>query len=275
MKKQITQDIVLTLERLRKSKPLIHHLTNYVTVNDCANCVLAIGGSPIMADAIEEMDDIVSIASALVLNIGTLNSRMLDSMDAAGHKARERGIPVVLDPVGAGASAYRTQAVERLIRGTAPSVLRGNMSEIRCIAGLSASTKGVDASESDLFQTLEKGIDTAAELARQLHCVVAITGATDIVSDGTRTVTINNGHIRMSDITGTGCMCTSLIGSFCGATDDPFIAAAGGILSMGIAGELAAETAGGGNGNFRTALINQISFLDGETLQKKAVLHVH
>jgi hydroxyethylthiazole kinase len=275
MKKQITKDIVSTLDRLRKSKPLIHHLTNYVTVNDCANCVLAIGGSPIMADELEEMNDIVSIASALVLNIGTLNSRMLDSMEAAGHKARERGIPVVLDPVGAGASAYRTETAMRLIRETAPSVLRGNMSEIRCIAGLSASTKGVDASENDSFQTLEKGIETAAALARQLHCTVAITGVTDILSDGTRTLTIANGHARMSDITGTGCMCTSLIGSFCGAAPDPFIAAAGGILSMGIAGELAAETAGGGNGSFRTALINQIGFMDGEIIQKKEKLHVY
>lgn len=275
MKQQILNNITETLDRLRRTKPLIHHITNYVTVNDCANCVLAIGGSPVMADEIEEINDIVSIASALVLNIGTLNRRTVDSMEAAGRKARERGIPVVLDPVGAGASAYRTETAMRLIGEIAPSVLRGNMSEIRCIAGLSASTKGVDASESDSFQTLEKGIETAAALAKQLNCTVAITGVTDIVSDGTRTLTVKNGHPRLADVTGTGCMCTSLVGSFCGATSEPFIAAAGGVLCMGIAGELAAETAGGGNGSFRTALINQISFMNGEIIQKKAVLHVH
>lgn len=276
MKQPILTGIIDALDRLRRTRPLIHHITNYVTVNDCANCVLAIGGSPVMADELDEMDDIVSIASALVLNIGTLNRRTLDSMEAAGHKARERGLPVVLDPVGAGASACRTQAVERLIRETAPAVLRGNMSEIRCIAGLSATTKGVDASEGDAFQPLADGLATAASLARQLRCTVAITGATDIVSDGTRTLSIANGHPRMSGVTGTGCMCTSLIGAFCGATDDPLVAAAGGILSMGIAGELAAEdTAGGGNGSFRTALIDRISLMTGDLIRQREKLHVH
>ncbi|MDP4151857.1 MAG: hydroxyethylthiazole kinase [Bacillota bacterium] len=258
------------ISEVRSKKPLVHHITNYVTVNDCANIVLAIGASPIMADDIGEVEDIVSISSVLVINIGTLNSRTINSMIAAGKKANELKIPVVLDPVGAGASPLRNDTVNKLISEIKFSVIRGNMSEIRFISGLHASTRGVDASEADVKGT-ESGIQVAEELAEKLKCVVAITGAVDYVSDGIRTVSIKNGHPMLSSVTGTGCMCTSLIGSFCGATRDYFLGAVSGISSMGIAGETAFEKAGDmGTSSFRTALIDSISKLDSRYFESRS-----
>ncbi len=268
------QSIAQILQEVRANKPLVHHITNYVTVNDCANVTLAIGGSPIMADDIDEMEDIVSITSALVLNIGTLNHRTVESMLAAGRFANARHIPVILDPVGAGASTLRNETTRRLLEQVKIAVIRGNMSEIMFVAGLQSSTLGVDASDADMKGGIAKGIETAKVVALRLKCVTAITGATDIISDGRRTLTIENGSSLMSRITGTGCMCSSLVGSFCGASDDYLAAAAGGVLSMGIAGELAADVAGGkGNGSFRMAIIDAISQLDGDILSKRARLH--
>lgn len=268
------QDIVENLRAVREKKPLVHHITNYVTVNDCANIVLAIGASPIMADDIDEVEAITAISSALVLNIGTLNSRTAASMFAAGKKANELNIPVILDPVGAGASELRNRTIERLLKEINIAVLRGNMSEIRFVAGLQVTTRGVDASEADQKSEKEIGRNTAEKVAKQFGCVAAITGATDIVSDGKRTVYIENGTNLLSSVTGTGCMCTSLVGAFCGAATDFLIAATGGILSMGIAGELAAESAGDkGNGSFHVAIVDEISKLNAETLVKRAKIH--
>ena len=268
------QDIVENLRAVREKKPLIHHITNYVTVNDCANIVLAIGASPIMADDIDEVEAITAISSALVLNIGTLNSRIVASMLAAGKKANELNIPVILDPVGAGASELRNRTTERLLKEVNITVVRGNMSEIRFVAGLGATTKGVDASEADQKSEKEIGRSIAEKVAKQFGCVTAITGATDIVSDGRRTIYIENGTNLLSNVTGTGCMCTSLVGAFCGAATDSLIAATGGILSMGIAGELAAESAGDkGNGSFHVAIFDEISKLNAETLARRAKIH--
>ena len=263
------------LALVHEQKPLIHHLTNTVTINDCANCVLALGGSPIMADEEEEVRDIVSIASSLVLNIGTLNKRTLASMVAAGKEARRRAIPIVLDPVGTGASRFRTEAVELLIREAKPSVLRGNLSEIRCIAGLNAQTRGVDASTEDAMEDLEQEKSLARSLAAKLSCVVAITGAIDIVSDGMITVTISNGRARLASVTGTGCMCTSLVGTFCAVGDNLLVSTVMGIICMGIAGELS-ETAclDQGLGSFHQNLINQISLLDAQTLLSRGNINV-
>ena len=268
------QNIVENLRAVRAKKPLVHHITNYVTVNDCANIVLAIGASPIMADDIDEVEAITAISSALVLNIGTLNSRTIASMLVAGKKANELNIPVILDPVGAGASELRNRTTERLLKEVNIAVLRGNMSEIRFVAGLQSTTKGVDASGADQKSGKEIGQNIAEKVAKQFGCVAAITGATDIVSDGRRTVYIENGTNLLSNVTGTGCMCTSLVGAFCGAATDFLIAATGGILSMGIAGELAAESAGDkGNGSFHVAIIDEISKLNTETLVKRAQIH--
>lgn len=263
------------LELVRKHKPIIHHLTNSVTINDCANCVLALGGSPIMADEEEEIEDIVSIASCLVLNIGTLTKRTLASMVAAGKAAHKRAIPIVLDPVGAGASQFRTEAVQLLLQEVKPSVLRGNLSEIRCIAGLNVQTRGVDASTEDAMGDLEQEKSLARALATRLSCVVAITGAIDIVSDGIITVTISNGRERLASVTGTGCMSTSLVGTFCSVGDDFLVSTVMGIMCMGIAGELGEMVCPHrGLGSFHQSLIDQISLLDAQTLLSRGNINV-
>lgn len=262
------------LTRIRAQKPLIHHITNYVTVNDCANVTLAIGASPIMADDIEEAADIAGAACALVLNMGTLNSRTVDSMLAAGRAANQNGVPVILDPVGAGASTLRSRTAEQLLREVRFAVIRGNLSELRYLAGENASAKGVDVADSDLQSGADVGIPTAKAVAQRYRTVAAITGATDIVTDGARTLLLNNGHPMLSAVTGTGCMTTSLVASFCGASNDYVLAAAGGILSMGLAGEQAYQRAGDrGTGSFHIAVIDALSRLNAAALIKGAKLH--
>ncbi|MDR0316764.1 MAG: hydroxyethylthiazole kinase [Treponema sp.] len=269
----MSQIYVDLLKKVRENKPLVHHITNYVTVNDCANITLAIGASPVMADAIEEAADISAIAQALVLNMGTLNARTVASMIAAGKSANKKGIPVVFDPVGAGASSFRNETAALIIKEIKLGVIRGNISEIRFVAGLGSQTKGVDASESDLAGG--NAGQTAKELAQKLGCVVVVSGAVDTVSDGTKIILVENGHPMLGNLTGTGCMCSSLIGSFCGAAPDELLyASATAMMSMGIAGELAYTHAGQkGNGSFRAALHNAISLMDGQTLEKKAKFH--
>jgi hydroxyethylthiazole kinase len=262
------------LNKVRENKPLVHHITNYVTVNDCANITLAIGASPVMADAIGEAEDIAAIARAVVLNMGTLNERTIPSMIAAGKAANAKGIPVVFDPVGAGASKLRNDTAASLIREVKLSVIRGNISEIKFAAGLSSQTKGVDASDSDLAGAGSAG-QTARTLAQKLDCVVVISGAVDTISDGKKIILVENGHPMLGNLTGTGCMCSSLIGSFCGAApEEPLAAAAAAMMCMGIAGELAYESAGQrGNGSFRAALHDAISRMDAATLEKMAKYH--
>lgn len=267
---EIAQKVVRLLNRLKNKKPLIHNITNYVTVNDCANILLAIGASPIMADDLKESADITSIASALVINIGTLNERTIESMIASGKRANELNIPVVLDPVGAGASSFRNETTKRILEEIKISVLRGNMSEIKFIAGLECETKGVDASESDLKSDSDEGIIVAKSLAKRFNCTVAITGVYDIVSDGEKSLTIENGTKMLSNVTGTGCMTTALVGGYLGACEtkeDLFIAAVSGIVSMGICGEIAEERAGNiGLGSFHMAIIDAVSNLDEDIL---------
>jgi len=262
------------LNKVRENKPLVHHITNYVTVNDCANITLEIGASPVMADAIEEAADIAAIAQSIVLNTGTLNERTVSSMIAAGKAANAKGIPIVLDPVGAGASKFRNDTVALLANELKLSVIRGNISEIRFIAGISSQTKGVDASDSDIANADNAG-QTAKNLARKLGCVAVISGAVDIISDGKKIAFVENGHPALGSLTGTGCMCSSLIGSFCGvAPNEPFAAAVTAMLCMGIAGELAHESAGQrGNGSFHTALHDAISCLDTATLKRMVKYH--
>lgn len=244
----------------------MHHITNYVTVNDCANIALAIGGSPVMADDREEVEEMVSFASALVLNIGTLNARTIESMIAAGKKAKELGIPVILDPVGVGATKLRTEAARRIIEEVGPAVIRGNMSEMKFLAGMNVAIKGVDSVADE-----QDGQAIAENLAKQLNCVIAITGKRDIVTDGQKTCFIDNGHEILSKVTGTGCMTTSLIGVYCGADKDWYIGTIAGILSMGIAGELAqaglAPT--DGIGMFKVRLFDSIYNLSTEKILSK------
>jgi hydroxyethylthiazole kinase len=263
---EISQNLRECLSNLKQKTPLVHHLTNYVTVNDCANIVLAIGGSPVMADAIEEVEEMVGIASALVLNIGTLNARTIGSMLAAGRKAKALGIPVILDPVGVGATVLRTETAERIIQEVKPDVIRGNMSEIKVLFGLNVATKGVDS-----VADAEDATSVAKEMAQRHNCVVAITGKTDIVSDGTEVYLIENGHRILADVTGTGCMTSSLVGSFCGANENYLFAAIAGIASMGIAGEIAQESLASeeGIGTFRLRLFDAIYNLTPEVLANR------
>ncbi len=260
-------------QNVQEKTPLVHCITNYVTVNDCANILLACGGSPIMADDIDEAAEITAICGATVLNIGTLNRRTIESMLAAGKRANELGHPVVLDPVGAGASALRTQAAERLIKEVRFSAIRGNISEIKTVAGGTGSTKGVDASEDDALSadTLASGVALAQKLSKDTGAVVAITGAVDIVTDAKQTYLIRNGHPAMSKITGTGCMLTAMTGAYLAANRKEDYAAAAALCTalMGYAGELAyqkAQESDAGTGSMRTYLIDAISKMTYETL---------
>jgi hydroxyethylthiazole kinase len=262
------------LNRVREKKPLVHHITNYVTMNDCANVSLNIGASPVMADAIEEAAEITSISSALVLNIGTLNERKNKSMLAAGKAANEKGIPVIFDPVGVGASKFRNETAAQFLNEIKLTVLRGNISEIKFLAGLGAATKGVDASENDAATANLAG-QIAKNLAAKLKCVVVISGATDIISDGEKIFAIENGHAMLGNLTGTGCMCSSLIGCFCGANPiEPFSAAIAAMVCAGIAGEIAQEKAGRlGGGSFHTALHDAVSLMNAEILERREKFH--
>ena len=265
----IRKNIADLLEAVRKNTPLIHHITNYVTVNDVANVTLAIGASPIMADAIEEAVDIASMSSALVLNIGTLNRRTVESMIAAGKRANALEIPVVLDPVGAGASHLRNTETNRIAQEVQIAILRGNLSEISFVAGLSATTKGVDASLGD---AKNDSVYVAQAAAKKLGCTAAVTGAVDVISDGVHTIKIENGHPMLARVTGTGCMASALAGAFAGACKGDYLtAAAAAVSAMGIAGEMAYAKAGNvGTASFRTARIDALSTLGAQEFAQRS-----
>lgn len=261
---------------VKTKKPLVHNITNYVTVNDCANMILATGASPIMADDINEVEEITSICQSLVINIGTLNERTVKSMIKAGIKANELDHPVILDPVGIGASNLRTETVQQLMKKVSFSVIRGNISEIKAVYDNSATTKGVDADESDLISldNMDSAIDMAKRLSLKTSAVVVITGVIDIVTDGNMTYIIKNGNPMMSNITGTGCMLTALIGGYCGANYDYILdATACAVASMSIAGELAykrlQDTNNYGTSSYRTFIIDEISHMSIESLNKE------
>jgi len=231
---EIIREAAKLLIRIKEDKPLIHHITNYVTMNDSANAVLAIGGSPIMANDMAEAVEVTAMAKALVLNIGTPNNNNLKSMLLSGKTAKEKKIPVVFDPVGAGATSFRREICHKLLSDIKPDVIKGNISEIMCLASVGSYNCGVDS-----FINIDNGTEIVQRLAEDLKCVVAATGKHDIVSDGSATYVINNGHEILSKITGTGCMTSSLIGAFCSVTTDYLTAAVGGITAMGISGQLA------------------------------------
>jgi len=253
---------------LQAKRALVHHITNYVTVNDCANVVLAIGASPIMADEIDEVAEMVGICDALVLNIGTANERTLASMVEAGKAANTKGIPVALDPVGVGATSFRKKSVAELMNAISFSIIRGNMAEIKTIAGLESKSAGVDSLEEE-----SDGAIIASHLAKKLGCVIAITGKTDIVADAKECYILENGDVALTNVTGTGCMTTSLIGSFLGASKKALPSAIAGILTMSIAGEMADKSKG--MGTFHTALIDRISEMNYLTLIEKAKISLY
>lgn len=259
------------LENVRKKHPLVHNITNYVTVNDCANILLAAGASPIMADDINEVEEITTICSALNINIGTLNERTIASMIKAGKKANAIAHPVILDPVGAGASELRTDTAFRLLKEVKFAVIRGNSSEIKTVAQGSGTTKGVDADLSDAITdaNLAEAITFAQNLSDKTGAVIAITGAIDIIADAKKAYVIRNGHTMMSKITGTGCMLSALIAAFCGANPEHILdATAAAVACMGFCGEIAygkTTHANAGNGSFRIFLIDAMSQMTQET----------
>ena len=253
------------LQNVKEKTPLVHCITNYVTVNDCANILLACGCSPIMADDMGEVQEITSICNSLYINIGTLNERTIRSMLAAGKKANELSRPVVLDPVGAGASSLRTSTTFDLLKQVDFSVIRGNISEIKTVSQGAGTTKGVEADASDTItgENLEDTIAFAKKLSEKTKSVIAITGAIDIVANSCKAYVISNGNALMSKITGAGCMLTAVIAAFCAANPTEILnATASAVCAMGLCGELAYEKLmknDGGTSSYRTYLIDCMS----------------
>ncbi len=259
------------LENVRSTTPLVHCITNYVTVNDCANALIACGGSPIMSDEPADVEDITSICGGLVLNIGTLNERSIEAMRVAGRRAAELGHAIVLDPVGAGASALRTDTAAELMDALPIAVVRGNMSEIKAVSGAAAATRGVDVNPDDAVteENLAASAAFVRGLAAKLGCVVAVTGAIDLVADADRAFAVRNGHALMGGITGTGCMLDTLIAAYVVANPGRSLeAVVAAVAGWGLAGEVAAGRMGerDGNASFRTYLIDAASLLTGEAL---------
>ena len=263
------------LENVRAKTPLVHNITNYVTVNDVANVLLAAGGSPIMSDDADDVEDITSICGGLNINIGTLNKNTIPSMFLAGKKANELGHIVLLDPVGAGASRLRTDTANRLMREVRFDAVRGNISEIKTLCTGSGSTKGVDADAVDAVTeaNLDDGVALVKAFARQTGCIIAVTGAIDLVSDGERCWCIRNGRAEMSRITGTGCQLSALTTAFLVANPEHKLeAAAAAVCMMGLAGEIAWANMqpGDGNSTYRSRIIDAIFNMTGDALEKGA-----
>ena len=263
------------IENVRKTVPLVHNITNYVTVNDVANVLLACGGSPIMSDEPKDVVDITAICGGLNINIGTLNVRTIEGMLVAGKKSNELGHPVLLDPVGAGASALRTDTAVQLIEEIKFDVIRGNISEIKTLALGSGTTKGVDADVADAVteDNLDSAVAFAKDFAKKMECIVAITGAIDLVSDGEKCYVIRNGRPEMGKITGTGCQLSGMMTAFVVANPDAKLeAAAAAVCAMGLAGEIGFSRMqdGDGNSTYRNRIIDAIYNMDGETLNKGA-----
>lgn len=263
------------LENVRTKAPLIHTITNYVTANDCANILLACGGSPIMAFDAGEVEDITTLCGGLCINIGTLDQRNVPAMLAAGRKANQLSHPAVLDPVGAGASALRTATALRLMREVRFSVIRGNISEIRALASGHGGSRGVDADMADQVTEgdLERTVRSAKAFAQRAGAVIAITGAIDIVTDGDRAFCIRNGHRDMRKVTGAGCQLSAMTAAYVTANpDDILTAAAAAVCAMGLCGQRAHArmTAADGNASYRGYIIDAVCNLTAETLEAGA-----
>ena len=254
--------IIENLQKIIDGKPLIHHITNWVTIYDCANVVRATGGLPVMAHAPEEVEQMTSISGALVLNIGTLTVSLVKSMILAGKKANEKNIPVVLDVVGAGATDLRTDKANEILNEVSVSILKGNSSEIGTIAGVKAETRGVEA-----ISVTGDPIEIAKKLALEKNLTVVITGKEDIISNGKDVYICKNGHPMMGCFVGSGCMASSVIGTFAAVEKDYAIASANALSLFGIAGELAAKTAKG-PASYKTNLVDEIFNINESKIRK-------
>lgn len=267
------------LENVRKNVPLVHNITNYVTVNDVANVILACGGSPIMSDDEGDVEDITSICGGLNINIGTLNKNTIPSMYLAGKKANELGYVVLLDPVGAGASKLRTDTAVGLMKEIRFDVIRGNISEIKTLAYGSGSTKGVDADVADAVteDTLDNAVTFVKKLSAETGSIIAVTGAIDLVADGGKCYVIRNGRPEMGKITGTGCQLSGMMTAYVVANQDNKLeAAAAAVMVMGLAGEIGYShlQAFEGNSTYRNRIIDAIYNMDGDTLEQGAKFEI-
>lgn len=260
---------------VKNCKPLIHNITNYVTVNDVANMILACGASPIMADELEEAAEITSICDGLNINIGTLNARTIPAMLAAGKRSNELHHATLLDPVGAGASRLRTNTAVTLLENIQFDVIRGNISEIKTLAKCGGHTKGVDADTADEIRedNLKQAVSFIKDFARERNSIIAVTGAIDVVADKDTAYIIRNGRAEMGRITGTGCQLSGLMTSFLAANPGNYLeAAATAVTVMGAAGEIGWHhmQQGDGNGTYRNRIIDAVYNMDGDTLEKMA-----
>ena len=267
------------MDNVRKNVPLVHNITNYVTVNDVANILLACGGSPIMSDEPEDVEDITSVCGGLNINIGTLHQSSIEGMLLAGKKANELGHPVLLDPVGAGASRLRTDTALRIMKEIKLTVIRVNISEIKTLAYGSGTTKGVDADVADAVteETLNDAIAFVKNFARKTSCIIAVTGAIDLVSDGEICYVIRNGRPEMGKITGTGCQLSGMMTAYVTANQEkPLEAAASAVCIMGLAGEIgwSRMQEGDGNATYRNRIIDAVYQMTGEDLERGAKYEV-
>jgi hydroxyethylthiazole kinase len=251
------------VQKIRAEAPLVHNITNYVVMNSSANALLALGASPVMAHALEEVEEMTGLARALVLNIGTLAPEWVEAMLRAGRVAKRRGIPVVLDPVGAGATAYRTETARRLAADVAPTIIRGNASEIRAMAMAEAGTKGVDSMHGS-----EEAMEAARALATAHDCVVSVSGVVDVIVSRSATLRVANGHPMMGKVTGLGCAATAITGAFAAVNADPLRAAAHAMGMMGVCGEIAEEHARG-PGSFQMHFLDALALLTDLDLSRR------
>jgi hydroxyethylthiazole kinase len=262
-----SSDIWADISAVRERSPLVHSITNFVVMNLNANVLLAAGASPVMAHAHEEVQAMAGIAQSLVLNIGTLEPAWIESMRLALLTASQRGIPTVLDPVGAGATAYRNASIELLLNTAPPSVIRGNGSEIMSVAGADVQTRGVDSGAA-----ANDALGSARALVRRTGGVVCVSGPTDHIVDGTRWALLNNGHAWMTKITGVGCSATALIGAFCAVQPDAWRATVSAMALMGVVGEVAAEKAvvrKQGVGSMQVLMLDELQLLDQATFDAR------
>ncbi|HOW57886.1 MAG TPA: hydroxyethylthiazole kinase [Smithellaceae bacterium] len=260
---QITAaEIFQSIEEIRQKAPVVHNITNYVVMNNTANALLAIGASPVMAHAEEEVEEMVNIASALVINIGTLSERWVYSMFKAMRQAKKNGIPVILDPVGAGATSYRTWTVRELINEESPTIIRGNASEIMAVYDDKAKTKGVDSSSSS-----DNAISIAQKISEKYNCVVCVSGATDYVIEGRKILKVGNGHPLMTRVTGLGCTASALCGAFAAVENNYCTATAKAMAVMGIVGEIAAQNARG-PGSLQLLFLDALHMLSDADIKK-------
>lgn len=280
MSDSILEKSINLIEKLRQESPLTHCITNVVTVRDCANAVLAVGGSPIMANAPEEAEEIVSIANSLVINIGTLTEEQIETMKKSAKQATKMEKPFVLDPVGIGISKIRNETPIDIIKESKPAIIRGNLSEIKAIATFygildeCTTAKGVDVADTDIISedTLEINAQIVKNIAEKLDTTIAVSGPIDIVSNGKEVYALKNGNSMMANITGTGCMLGCIMGAYA-AIDDSLLAAITATTVMSIAGEIAAKTAtdnNQGTGSFGTYLIDELSKMNPETFKEYA-----